>query len=403
MQRRPRGTGTIEAHRGRYRIRITDDLGVRRSLGIVDTIEEASAILAAAADDLAKARVRPAVGATLSEYGALWLDRRDEQGLVDERSRWNVHIAPHPIADLPVRAIEPYDVRSWVERVARSGRRRGNRHRTGDNGLLSPQTIRNALNLMRSCLASAVNDRLIAVNPAAGVTVPKRQEDLKRSIVEPWTWLDLGEQMTLLEGIAEPYRWLVQWAVWTGMREGEQWALRSVDVHADSPHPHVVVRRGTSDGPTKTRRIRYVPLLPGADEAWERWSSHPTVARKIADTGVAFPPLRGSRRATRCPGPPPLWWARGVSIVRGQTGTPVTWHSLRHTCASMLVSGSWGRAWSLEEVREFMGHRSITTTQRYAHLARSAVVRAAEETRAAMALPSAEVRPARQAHGKPTG
>ena len=43
-------------------------------------------------------------------------------------------------------------------------------------------------------------------------------------------------------------------------------------------------------------------------------------------------------------------------------------HDLRHTCASHLVRGTWGRRWSLEEVKEYLGHSSIQVTQRYAHL-----------------------------------
>ncbi len=46
----------------------------------------------------------------------------------------------------------------------------------------------------------------------------------------------------------------------------------------------------------------------------------------------------------------------------------VWFHDLRHTCASHLLMGSWGSAWRLEEVRDFLGHESITSTQRYAHL-----------------------------------
>ncbi|MEO6575667.1 MAG: site-specific integrase, partial [Polyangiaceae bacterium] len=56
------------------------------------------------------------------------------------------------------------------------------------------------------------------------------------------------------------------------------------------------------------------------------------------------------------------------------------WHDLRHTCASALVSGMWGRAWRLEEICALLGHSSITVTQRYAHLAGTALVVAAEET-----------------------
>ena len=41
-----------------------------------------------------------------------------------------------------------------------------------------------------------------------------------------------------------------------------------------------------------------------------------------------------------------------------------TWHSLRHTFASRLVLAGV----DLRTVQELMGHRTITTTMRYAHL-----------------------------------
>ena len=49
----------------------------------------------------------------------------------------------------------------------------------------------------------------------------------------------------------------------------------------------------------------------------------------------------------------------------------VRFHDLRHTCASHLVMGTWGRRWSIEEVSKFLGHSDIQVTQRYAHLAAS--------------------------------
>jgi hypothetical protein len=58
----------------------------------------------------------------------------------------------------------------------------------------------------------------------------------------------------------------------------------------------------------------------------------------------------------------------------------VRWHDLRHTCASSLVAGWWGRRWSLEEVREMLGHSSVLVTERHAHFADSAMDRAARQT-----------------------
>jgi hypothetical protein len=68
-------------------------------------------------------------------------------------------------------------------------------------------------------------------------------------------------------------------------------------------------------------------------------------------------------------------WMRAAGIAR-----PVRWHDLRHTCASSLVAGWWGHRWSLEEVREMLGHSSVLVTEKYAHFADSVIDRAARLT-----------------------
>lgn len=40
----------------------------------------------------------------------------------------------------------------------------------------------------------------------------------------------------------------------------------------------------------------------------------------------------------------------------------------------------WGRSWSLEEVREVLGHSELSVTQRYAHLSHDAIAEAARAT-----------------------
>jgi len=55
-------------------------------------------------------------------------------------------------------------------------------------------------------------------------------------------------------------------------------------------------------------------------------------------------------------------------------------HDLRHTCASSLVAGLWGRTWRLEVVREVLGHSGVDVTERYAHLSASVIQEAANDT-----------------------
>jgi Phage integrase family len=77
-----------------------------------------------------------------------------------------------------------------------------------------------------------------------------------------------------------------------------------------------------------------------------------------------------------------------VAALRKAAGIDrhVRWHDLRHTFASSLVAGVWGGdAWRLDEVRDLLGHSSVTVTEQYAHLAPSALAKSAAATDAAMA------------------
>ena len=80
-------------------------------------------------------------------------------------------------------------------------------------------------------------------------------------------------------------------------------------------------------------------------------------------TGVVFPSETGGVRARW----DDLGWAK---VWREQLGvrTGVRWHDLRHTAASALVMGYWDAPWTLEQIRAFLGHKTILSTQRYAHL-----------------------------------
>ncbi len=63
------------------------------------------------------------------------------------------------------------------------------------------------------------------------------------------------------------------------------------------------------------------------------------------------------------PGEIPSRWF--TSVCKEVEIRDFTWHSLRHTFASRLVMAGV----DLRTVQELMGHRTITTTMRYAHLA----------------------------------
>jgi len=341
---------------GRYRYRVTVRGRTSRS-----TFETEADALAVQLVTSSRAANPPAD--TLGTYGETFLDWRETRqkaaDIASARSRWRTHVEGTALASTPLRELTAHQIEAWAEKL--SG---------------SVQTRKHALNLVRRCLDRARREHLIDANPAIGVHIDGAIEDA-------WTYLSESEQRRLVDAIDDPEWMIVAFAIGAGLRQGEQWSLRLVDVEPDCSA--VTVRFGGPGTPTKTRKPRRVPLLPWVQvvlSAWlEQLPAYLTGARKryANEAGLVFPTRRGCRRRDK---KPPRAWSRWLSAARiaGVTGQPVTWHSLRHTCASMLVSGAWGRRWTLQEVAELLGHSSTETTERYAHLAEGTIARAAAET-----------------------
>lgn len=132
----------------------------------------------------------------------------------------------------------------------------------------------------------------------------------------------------------------------SGLRVSEACHLDAGDLSHDT----VTVRQG------KGRKDRIVPLGSKAHAAVEAWMR---IRRPLASEPLA---LFLSRRGRRLD-------SREVRRLLGRreadTGvTPVSPHALRHSFATHLL----GEGAGLREIQEMLGHASLRTTQRYAHV-----------------------------------
>ena len=385
--RRIAGSGSIDQlTSGRFRVRMTFADGTRKNLGPFTTRDEAERILDAALAEVAEADVAPTGATTLLTWGATWLDRRETSGvhraIVSERSTWKNHVATAPFASWPLADITRREVRQWVEALSRKKALAPAAWKAGapskTTRTLSRQSVLHALNLLRRCLADAIDDeRLHGDNPAKDVRVPQRP-----TTVEGWTYLTAAEIHRVLtdEKIPVAARQLYAVAIYTGLRQGELWGLGWADVHLDGPQPHVVVRY-SHRGPTKSGKIRHVPLLGPAREALLQWKDQ--CPKSLGS--LVFPTVTGCRRRKSDDAG---WRDRHLTRVVIEPGHKtlagitrrVRFHDLRHTCASHLVMGTWGRVWRIEEICALLGHSDIGVTQRYAHLSPDHLHKAAAET-----------------------
>jgi integrase len=349
--------------------------GTRSSLGVYDSPEEAAGVIAAAAEQLEARGADLTVAITLSAFGSKWLERRELDGKRNarkERSCWDMHVANEPFAQGSIAAITKRDIRDWVRalmlrRVTQTVRTNTGIKTKSGSRTLARETVKHALNLVRLCLEEAVIDAHIETNPARDIKAPKQPH-----ITDKWTYLTPAEIEAVLtcEKIPEPKRLLFRFAIFTGLRQGEIWGLHWEDVHLDNAEPSITVRHSRSRA-TKSGKPRELLLLPPAAEALRRWKELTTPKRLVfpAETGGVHHEGYDAgwkdhkdKRGVRS----------GFKTLAGIT-RHVRFHDLRHTCASHLVSGSWGRAWRLEEVRDYLGHSNISVTQRYAHMSPQAM------------------------------
>lgn len=353
-------TGTIDPINGRFRVRVTSPAtGRREVIGTFDTEAEATTYR-----DRALAIIEREAplsgGITVLEFGKGWLDAREinrEIAAVKKyRSVWKTHVAGDAIAKMAVKHVRRVHILEWVGRV-KKGRARG--------------TVLKALSLLSRLFQHALDRELVKSNPCASIELPR-----ERRTHNPWTHLIPEEQAKLIDAGNDEQRCLIAFAIGTGLRAGELVSLRLADLHVDVPEPHAVIRYGSKDDATKSGKIRHVPLFGWALEAARTWLRLlPTFAKKNPKK-IVFPGKHGGFRSAEHP----LRWNVWTSLLaKAGIKRRFRWHDLRHTCASSLVSGWWGRVWTLQEVKEMLGHSSITVTERYAHLAETALKLAAKQ------------------------
>jgi len=368
---RPRGTGTIEQTADGFRPRLPGRNGQR--LPMQGTFEAAKHLLAATLEKLTADPARG--GLTLAAYGYQVIDRRDlagQRSARTDRNRWRAHVERSGLGDIPLDYVQRADVVAWCDELATKKAQPGRCHKGKvRDRVISKQTAQNALTMVRVVFGDAVDRGLLEANPAATVKLPAAVRKRARSH-ETWTYLLPEEQTKLITAacVPERERLAIQFTMGIGTREDEQWAIELRDLNMKAK---TVTLRKTKNGKPRT-----LPLLPLALDAVERWL--PLLAKQENPKALLWPTLRGCRRR----GDHPQWqkWLRELELVpeKRHDGKHVRYHDLRHTCATSLLCGWWGRRWSLEEVQALLDHESKTTTERYAHIAESVLEDAARES-----------------------
>ncbi len=208
----------------------------------------------------------------------------------------------------------------------------------------APATTRRRLSAYRSFYKWALREGLIERSPAERLASPKAQVNVPR-------FLDVGEASEMVEQPTqkgwyfERNRALLELLYGAGLRVAEAAALDLQDLNLKTKL--VNVRQG------KGRKERVVPFGPPASEALETW------LRCRGKRGDAlFLNKDGGRLSVRSI----HRIVRDSGLKNGLAG--VHPHALRHSCATHMLAGGA----DLRAIQEQLGHASLSTTQRYAHV-----------------------------------
>jgi integrase len=278
------------------------------------TDRESRGLDVSTATDKAVVDMRTLAEETLNRH---WRGRKSESGLWDNAKDCYQRIGP----SVAVEDVKELEVDRMVYELERDGKSNG--------------TINRKLAALSVMFKHAYRRGYIARIPLL-----ERKKEAQGRL----RWLTEDEERTVFRKFVEigrPYMAdMAMILIDTGMRTGELFKLHGRDVDLDAG---VVYLWDTKNG-----RSRTIPLTDRAFRAFKR-QEYDTNTRPFDVTKDSWK----------------HWWGKMKEMVGLKDDAQFVPHCLRHTCASRLVQ----RGVNLRVVQEFLGHRSINTTLRYAHLA----------------------------------
>jgi integrase len=250
------------------------------------------------------------------------------------------HIVPE-LGDYRLDRLSRSIIKAWVKGRVTAG--------------YAPATVRKAAGILSTALDDAVEDRLIAVNPAQKLDLPKIETQEMRFLTPDEVW-------RLADTIDRRYRALVVTGAFTGLRPGELRALRLE--HVNMLGRTIQVEETLTEvsghihaGPVKTaasrRQVKIPKLL--VDELAHHLAMWPPTGDGFLFTAPNGGPIRKDNFRLRT-------WLPAVAAA-GLGGVRV--HDLRHTHAALLIA----QGEHPKVIQSRLGHKSIRTTlDLYGHL-----------------------------------
>ncbi|KUI14353.1 integrase [Mycobacterium sp. GA-1285] len=295
--------------------------------------------------DATAERKRDAI--TFGAYAAAWVEGRQVAGRpIKDRTREHYYaiLEDHLVPEFGARqiaAITPKDVREWHA-----------------GALVDRPTMRSdAYSLLRTIMASAVNDELLDSNPCriSGAGRAKRVHKIRPASID--------ELATVTAAMPERLRLMVILASWCAMRFGETVELRRGDV--DLGDEVIRIRRAA----VRTQGGTFAVTTPKSDASIRDVAIPPHIIPQIEDHLAKF--VDGKRDSLVFPNEAgehlqPSTLYRHWYKARAEAGRDdLRWHDLRHSGA--VLAAATGA--SLAELMARLGHSTPQAAMRYQHAA----------------------------------
>lgn len=346
-----------------------DKNGDRCSAGTFDTKEEAlqSAKTAEQLGVVGSYRVT----LPLETYIKAWLPKADLLPITKKNyeSVLKIHVLPI-LGKRRVNSIKRSHVREMLETLRQKG--------------VSASTRLQAKASLGSALAELVNADQLEVNPTHKITVKQLDSNELRNVLEPD---DFKEILSHLPN--EASKLFSKFLVLTGCRFGEATEIRVKDLNPKSRE--VYVQRRVSDLGAKVndgKRFLVVPatksghrrMVVVSEVFMEELMSHTLGMSKndlVFPKALIVEDLDEDKTYANTTGhlPRDSWrriWVKAID--QAKIGWVPRTHDLRHANATLLLKNGI----DVHEVKERLGHQSITTTERYLHRIRAQKSKASE-------------------------
>ncbi|MCB1258673.1 MAG: tyrosine-type recombinase/integrase [Microthrixaceae bacterium] len=334
----------------RYRVHYRTPDGKPKEKSSFKTKRDANAFKArVTVSKLDATYIDPAKGkVTVGELGKRWAKVKESQmkpsGWRSYESAWRVHVEPE-WGKTPIAKIERLAVEEWIADLGED---------------LGAKSVQRCHSVLYSILKMAVENRMLTVNPAAGIPLPSPEETdpvfLTHSQLEMFiTEADAGTR-TRKDAAA-----IVAVLGYCGLRWGELAAL--TPDHVDGNRLHVLknaAQAGTKMvlGSTKGGKRRVVPLPHRVQTLLA------PIVNSTTSKHILFPDRNGDY--SKSPGRD-SWFSAAVTRCQAKDPTfpDLTPHKLRHTAISLAIRTKA----SIKVVQKIAGHKSATMTlDRYGHL-----------------------------------